>query len=334
MKNKITRVCVVDTVYTLMVYLFYSSEEELAQTFYFFGNGVAKSIRQRFPCHYYFDGSKEINKNILWRFFFLKVLGYFRWPFLRKAKIMGHDHLIYSPYIIGKRNYTYIEDGPRVLSLWFSGNLYKNICNYWSRRLLLLKKIANFFIGDVRGRPVATNKQCDELILTTDENVPWIAGKKRIIISLSNLWNTMDEQKRCHILSIYDLSDADIHSLEEKTHIVLTQPFLTDGLISEKEQVEIYENIIQKYDSSKIVLKPHPRDHVNYEKYFPDIFIFDKPVPMQLLSIMGIRFKKAITVCSSSINSFSPETEKEWIGSSIHPALFEKFPNLDRNIYL
>jgi hypothetical protein len=334
MKNKITRVCVVDTVYTLMVYLFYSSEEELAQTFYFFGNGVAESIRQRFPRHYYFDGSKKINNNILWLFFFLKILGCFRWPFLRKAKIMGHDQLIYSPYIIGKRNYTYIEDGPRVLSLHFKETLYKDLCDYWSRRFLFLKKMANFFIGDVRRRQVANNKQCNELILTRDDDVPWIAGKNKIVISLDNLWNNMSEQKKKYILNIYDISDIDVQVLKRRNHIILTQQFSTDGLISEREQIEIYENIMRNYDFSCLVLKPHPRDAVDYRKYFPDVFIFDKPVPMQLLSIIGIRFKKASTVSSSSIDSFSYEIEKEWIGSSVHPVLFERYPNLDRNIHI
>jgi hypothetical protein len=333
-KVGITRVCVVDTVYTLMLYLFYSSEEELTHTFYFFGNGVAKSIRQKFPSHFYFDESKKINRNIIWLFMSLRVFGYFRWPFLRKAKIMGHDHLIYSSYIIGKRDYTYIEDGPRVLTFHFSGRLYKNMCNYRSRRFFLLKKIANFLISDVRGGWAANNKQCKELILTTDEDVPYIAGKKKIVISLSKLWDNMNEQKRRYILDIYDTSDADIHPLKGKSHIVLTQPFLTDGIMPEMEQVEIYENIIKKYDPSRLVLKPHPRDHINYKKYFPDIFIFDKPIPMQLLSIIGIHFKKAITICSSSISSFPSETEKEWVGSSVHPVLFERYPNLNHNIYI
>jgi hypothetical protein len=334
MKNKITRVCVVDTVYTLMVYLFYSNKEELAHTFYFFGNGVAKSIRQRFPCRYYFDGSKKINKNIIWLFLFLKILGYFRWPFLRRAKIMGHDHLIYSPYIIGKRNYAYIEDGPHVLTAHFTEKLYKDLCDYWSGRFLLIKKMANFFISDVRCRPVANNKQCNELILTRDEDVPYIADKKKVVISLNNLWNNMDDQKKRYILDIYDISETDIQLLKKRNHIVLTQQFSTDGLISEKEQIEIYGNIIRKYDFSCLVLKTHPRDSINYRKYFPNVFVFDKPIPMQLLSIIGIRFKKASTVFSSSIDSFSYEIEKEWIGSSIHPILFKKYPTHTRNIHI
>jgi hypothetical protein len=334
MKDKISRVCVVDTVYTLMVYLFYSNEDELAHTFYFFGNSVAKSIRRKFPDHYYFDGSKKRNKNIIWLFFYLKIIGYFRWPFLRKAKIMGHDHLDYSPYIIGKHNYTYIEDGPNVLSFYFSEKLYKERCDYWSRRFLFFKKMANFFIGDVRNRQVANNRQCNELILTTNDNVPYIAGKKKIIISLNEIWNNMNEQKRRYILDVYDVSCADIQSLERKSNIILTQQFSSDGLISEKDQIEIYEKIIRNCDPFSLVIKTHPRDRINYNKYFPDIFVFDKPIPMQLLSIMGIRFKKVITLFSSSINSFSYEIEKEWIGSSVHPVLFERYPNLDHNIFV
>jgi hypothetical protein len=242
--------------------------------------------------------------------------------------------LVYSPYIIGKRRYTYIEDAPNVLTFYFSSKLYKKHCDYWSGHFLFLKKMANFFISDVRNRPVANNRQCNELLLTTDDNVPYITGKKKVVISLNEIWDNMNELKKQYILDVYDISCADIQSFETKSHIVLTQQFSSAGLISEKDQIEIYAKIIRNYDPFSLVIKPHPRDHVNYNKYFPDIFVFDKPVPMQLLSIMGVRFKKAITLFSSSINSFSYEIEKEWLGSSVHPVLFERYPNLGCNIHM
>jgi hypothetical protein len=332
MKNKITRVCIVDTVYTLMVYLFYSNEEELAHTFYFFGNSVVKSIRQKFPNHYYFDWSKR-NKNILWRFFCFKILGFFRWPFLRKAKIMGHDHLIYSPYIIGKRDYTYIEDSPKIFSIQSNSKEYKRRDIYWSTMNWFKKQCMRFFIGSIVYQSIANNKQCKELILTEDDNATWTVGKEIHIMPLDLVWGGMTSRKKDHITDIYDLSDIAIKPLKEKTHIILTQQFSTDGYISEQEQVKLYKDIIEKYTPDCLVLKPHPRDKIDYRKYFPDVYIFDKIVPMQLLTLLGIRFKKAITVFSTSINSFPYEIEKEWIGSSIHPKLYELWPNMIHNIY-
>jgi hypothetical protein len=331
MRERFSRACVVDTVYTLMLYLFYSNEDELAHTFYFFGNGIVKSIRDKFQNHYYFNSAKRINKHWAGRFLSLKIIGFFRWPFLRKCRIFGHDHLPYSPYIIGRRDYTYIEDGPRVLSVYFHEKLYHDQCTFWLKTQGLKKRGIHFFIGPLFRRPVANNAQCKALVLTVDDDVPWIAGKTKQFVSLDEVWHGMPEQKKRSITDIYDISEADVAILSKKTHIILTQPFSIDGFISEQEQIKIYGDIIEQYELTCLVVKPHPRDRVDYTKYFPGIYVFDKIVPMQLLTLLGIRFKKAITIFSSSFGSFPYTLEKEWVGSAVHPALYERYPNAVHN---
>jgi len=339
-KNNITRVCIVDTVYTLFVYLLYSSEDELRHTFYFFSSGVAQSIREKLDNHFYIKKikGKKIH-NILHRnfiFFTYYIFRYFRWSFLRTAQIFGHDHLEFSAFIIGKRNYTYIEDGPKVLSVY-----QKNITNnyHWQSGAIfsikhIVKKILNYLISGIFGHPIGNNKQCEALILTLDDNAHYISGKIKRVIPLNAAWKDISENKKQYIYKIYDLTENDIAAFQSKTHIILAQQFSSDGYISDADQFKIYEQIIQRYDPSVLILKPHPRDSFNYKKYFPNICVFSKPIPMQLLVLVGCsNFRKAITVCSSSINFFPDTVEKEWIGSFIHPVLYKLFPNLDRNIY-
>jgi hypothetical protein len=333
MNRKIKRVCIVDSIYTLFLYLLYTSEDELNETYYFFGNTIRDSIRKRISYYYHFDITKKINKNIIWRFLSLKFVRFFRWPFLRKATIFAQDHLLYSPYIIGQRDYTFIEDGPHMIQVYFHDKLYRDTCEYWSKKYITIKKLLNYIISDVYNRTVANNTQCKELVLTVDDDIPYIAGKIKHIVSLEKLWNSATAHKKKIILDIYDLSEMDIKFLKTRTHIILTQQFSADGLISEQEQVKLYADIIKKYDPLSLILKTHPRDLVDYRKYFPDVAVFDKIIPMQLLNLVGIRFKKVTTVFSSSISLFPYEIEKEWIGSSVHPNLYKRYPYLAQNIF-
>ena len=53
--------------------------------------------------------------------------------------------------------------------------------------------------------------------------------------------------------------------------------------------------------------------------------VFEKPLPFQLLSIIGIKFNRAITVCSSTITSFDYKLDIEISGTTVHPKLVETY---------
>lgn len=62
--------------------------------------------------------------------------------------------------------------------------------------------------------------------------------------------------------------------------LVLTEPLCT---LDVREQ--IFKDIIAKYGKDKkVILKPHPRDELNYETLFPGFVIIDKTVPMEMLN--------------------------------------------------
>ena len=61
-----------------------------------------------------------------------------------------------------------------------------------------------------------------------------------------------------------------------------------------------------------------------YKQYFPEATVLDKPLPFELLTIMGIKFKKAITLFSSAAFNLPAQTELAWYGTSVHPVLEEK----------
>jgi hypothetical protein len=53
--------------------------------------------------------------------------------------------------------------------------------------------------------------------------------------------------------------------------------------------------------------------------------VFEKPIPMHLFNLLGVRFKKAITVFSSTVVSFDYNIEIDWYGTEISKALVDKF---------
>jgi hypothetical protein len=97
MKNKINRVCIIDSTYTLLLYFLISTEKEIDTTFYFVSGGP-DSVRKRLKNVHYFDrkmcapfGRRMVRKLIC--ALSLRLFSRIRWPFLKYAEIYGHDNL-------------------------------------------------------------------------------------------------------------------------------------------------------------------------------------------------------------------------------------------------
>lgn len=103
----------------------------------------------------------------------------------------------------------------------------------------------------------------------------------------------------------------------------MTQAFSDDHFVTEEEQVEIYRKILSNYDEDDVVIKPHPRDKIDYRKYFPKVMYFDKTVAMQFLAILGIKFERVVTVSSSAALSFGIDIPIDWYGYRVHPGILK-----------
>ena len=92
----------------------------------------------------------------------------------------------------------------------------------------------------------------------------------------------------------------DIEKLKEviadsskKTVLILTEP-----LCELTVRKQIFTDIISRYQGEyNILLKPHPRDELDYRREFPDACIIDKTVPMEMLNFFeGYRIDLAVGV--------------------------------------
>ena len=119
MNNCFNRVYIGYTTYSLYLYLLYSSIEEIKETFFFVGEGIHESIRNKLQNKYYFSSREFEKKHPFFRLIFrinLRYIKHRKWPFLKNAKIFAQDHFFYSRGLIGRRNYTLIEDAPNIFS--------------------------------------------------------------------------------------------------------------------------------------------------------------------------------------------------------------------------
>lgn len=317
-KNNYSRVCIVATVYTLFLYLLYSKDDEIKNTFFFFGDGIPLSVRKKFNHYFYLKRPEKIWARRFFRIF-LNFFSHFRWSFLKSAKIYGQDHLWFSSGIIGKRDYVLLEDAPFIMSRYYKSVLRKNEM----RNRTGMKGVLNCLLfGYIFRRRHGENNQCIEVILSQEDYSPILERKLIHIRTLDELWRDSSTSKKNEILLLFDISPEDIIFKGNKSIIVFTQPFSFDNCINEQEQVDLYRDILKNYNKNEVLLKVHPRDNIDYRKYFPDIAIFDKPVPMQLFDLMGAKFKKAVTICSTAVLSFPYEIEIDWIGTICNKTLF------------
>jgi hypothetical protein len=251
-----------------------------------------------------------------------------RWPFLGSADIFGHDHLFFSLYIMANKCYKLIEDGPHSFEVQWSEKSQNDYNMFW-REKKLKRKFLSIFLGNLYGHSLGNNILCTELIITNNKLMPYMKDKKITIISPHSLWECASGSKKETILRAYNITENDVYLLRSRSQVLFTQQFADDGFIDWDEQYQIYKKIISKYDTNSLLIKTHPRETSDYKKMFSNVLVFDKPIPIQLLDIIGIRFKKAITVSSTSVMSFNYKLDIDWYGHEISDMLMKTKGHLD-----
>lgn len=323
MIEKNTNVCVVNTAYPLMLYLLYSDEEVINKTLFVVGDNIIGQCEKLKNVMYVPQNQIDGRVKMIW--FRIKCL--FGSLINQSSQIFGQDHLPFSAPLIGNHKYTLIEDGPGVFSIYkgLSGLSF----NYNARNML--HRIRNILYGPITERYLGNNSQCVNRIITRyDANSALLKDKKHTLVDLNALWNSSTENKKNLVLEVFGVDQKELILLE-RPHILFTQPLMVDCGFSEDEEMRLYKDIILKYSNEEsLVIKPHPRDLLDYNKYFPTIPVMKTKAPMQLFGAMGYNFKKAITISSSSVSCFSSSTEIIWLGTKIDDRICNFYGNIEK----
>lgn len=322
----ITHVCIAHNYFPLLQYILLMPDDIVwHHTYYFVNDYLPVSMRDLIPCSSFIDGKTTFIRNIEKRINKLsfRFLKYFRYPFLKDAKIYAYD-IPYFNILIGKREYSLLADAPN----WLTFNMQEHSVEYQrqiKRASSFLGKCQKIVYGDIFINYFGRSNQCKTIYLTEENHSPVLKNKEVIINSLDTLWENASEEKKVYIKKMFGISEEDVHILNSRPIIFFSQPLITDCGLSEEENVNLHKRIFSNYPNTNIIIKTHPRDTFDYHKYFPDIIVYNKKVNSQLLLLVGIQPQKIVTVCSSAIETFPETIPCDYYGTKVHPKIEKYF---------
>jgi len=283
-------------------------------TCYFMSGHIRDTVSEKLPTIKLNQG-EGVKRRVykILRNFFSRI----KYPFINKATIYAQDHGFLIP-IIGNNHYSLLSDGPRFLTYTHSIDTYIRTDN---KRHTLRGFLEKILFGEITLYPMARGNQCDKIFLTEKEDAEVCYNKPVQVNSLSQLWDASSLSKKQFILSLFDISDGDMAFLKSRPLMFMSQPIMEDYGLNKSEYVSLLSAIFSRYDQHSLIVKTHPRDEFQYQKYFPDVIVFEKPINIQLLVLCDICPRKAITICSSSVESFPDNTEVDWYGVDCHPKI-------------
>lgn len=318
----ITHACMTGSIHALLQYLLLFDYDTVTRhTCYFLGYAVSPEVSAHLPAVIFatkqtgtvFTPSRWLDK------IHIRLSRNCKYPFLRKAEIYAFD-VGFVPPLIGHRDYALLSDGP----LGITQNMQETSAEYIrqiKKKHSLQGKLEELLYGPVAVFGWGNNPQCKAFYMT-EENQCAVFGQKPVYIqSLRQMWDSASADTRALVMRVYGVGTEDIELLNSKRFMFLTQPFVRDRIMTESEYIELLHKVFSHYDTSQMLLKLHPRDTFDYRRYFPEVTVYDKKVNMQLLVLLGANVERAITVCSSSVNSFPETVEVDWFGVDWHPKL-------------
>lgn len=112
-----------------------------------------------------------------------------------------------------------------------------------------------------------------------------------------------EEKKQLLALFVNDQDRIEIERLiKEADGVLYTQPISEDGYVKEEAKIRIYKELVEYYSKyGKIFIKVHPRDTTQYD--FPEEMTLTGNYPSELLNILGIKFKFAVGLCTSAVET-------------------------------
>lgn len=225
----------------------------------------------------------------------------------KKNTIFGNDSIIFS-FIFRLKNFILIEDGT---------------INYKPTPKKYIKNILS--LSPLSYRTYGYSKHIKKIYLTGLATIPKEIIHKVEVVNLKELWSKKTLSEKNEILDIFSL-DLDIkRKINGKDIILFTQSLSEDNIITEKEKIEIYLKIIKEYPKDRLVIKTHPREKTNYKEIFKGYLILDSLFPFEILSLLDIKFSKAVTIFSTAALGLGNNVEVDFYGTEIHEKILEKF---------
>lgn len=312
--------CIVQSPYNLFLYLLTNDLETIKNTQYFFSYTIPPMVASKLSWSCILSKEDCLGNVVKFR---IKSLIKYRWK-IAGTNVYAQDHMGYMQCLIGMSKYTLLEDGPQIFGRLdmkdlYSGVIYQN--RLGPRRLMNIIKY-----GSVYGREWGRNVQCINRIIThpDDTKTKWLVNNKYTLCDIQTYWNNSSEEKKKYILNVFGLTKELVEKYRNVDTILVGDGVVEQDGITEQELIDVYTPVVQKYAKNGLLIKPHPYTVVNYKKYFPFAEIIPADIPMQLLVLLGMKCKYAITLFSSAVSLLPKETKIVWLGTECLPRLYKQ----------
>ncbi len=203
----------------------------------------------------------------------------------REIPIWGHDHLLLSR--------AFLLNGINVLEDGLGNYNYK-----YTKTHLVITDSGRFYAS------LGYDELVKKVVLTGQFDVPQELRDKADIVIPRLLWSGKTEQEKAQLSDIMGFDYESIHRevMNGRSIVFLTEPNVAAGEIrlTVDEQIELYRRILSNYDETKVMIKPHPADYIDYEGVFKDCFIINKSFPIQLMDWLGIEVSRFVMMKDSS----------------------------------
>ena len=272
----------------------------------------------------------------------LKFLGYYKYiKKMVKTLNISEDTILYGDnminYILSDKNMLCrIEDGcgNYVTKAHVENSTLKQLIYFYLERIIYFF----FFKKRMLKENEKLKKRINKYYATemAPKNLEYEEKVERI--NLKELWQNKSEEEQKEILDIFNVREDILEKISSKKIILFTQPLSEDGIIEEAEKIELYKKIITKYNEEELVIKKHPREKTKYEIIFKKSLIIKETFPSEILSFIGFKPEKAVTIFSSAVFGVGENIKIDFYGTEIHEKLYNKFGSCNKimktNAYL
>lgn len=131
------------------------------------------------------------------------------------------------------------------------------------------------------------------------------------------------EQKKLMIQAFIEDADRLMEQLKpscdgEEFACFLTEPHPVDVEARKRVCLDVIENYCKGY---KVLIKPHPRDMIDYEDLCPDAVVLRGRFPVEVLNFFeGLHIKRAVSIVTTAMNNMDFVEEKINLGASFWDA--------------
>lgn len=248
-------------------------------------------------------------------------------------EIYLQDHITYSQFFLNNfiRKIYLLEEG----ILNYNDNILKNEFEKKIEKVRIFHNIKKSIIEKIKKdyKRFGLSEKIEKIYLTGLLPIPNLIKDKVEIININELWNNLSQKGKKEILDVFniEIEKIQIFDKDDKKNLLLTQPLSEDKIITEKEKIEIYREIIEKQNVRKIYIKAHPREKTNYKEVFKNfnIEVIENTFPIELFLLLNIKFDKVITLFSTGALNFKGKAEVEFIGTEKYPKLCERFGKIE-----